>query len=94
MDLRIPVSDLFGDESTSNDPPEATLVRRAKSFCGFLGNVDTTTTIRPRDPFELVETGSDGLRPERMFEELEDELLDKTQEDFLCVSLSGQYNRG
>lgn len=82
-----PIMELFDEDSGLKGPPQATLARRAKSYSdfyevamGFLKKEAMHST-----PKDVLDTFSDKIQTvpsEPQFEELEDDLLDASQEEY------------
>jgi hypothetical protein len=79
--------ELFEETSGLRGPPEATLARRAKSYSDFYEVVmdylkKETMKSKSKDVLETFGSGEKSVPFGLQFEELEDELLDASQEEF------------
>jgi hypothetical protein len=79
--------ELFDETSGLKGPPEATLVRRAKSYSDFYEVAmdylkKEAIRSKSKDVLETLGSGVKSVPFGLQFEELEDELLDASQEEY------------
>ena len=85
--------ELFEENSGIKGPPKATLARRAKSYSDFYEVAveylkrEAKNTI-PKDVLETFDSKADKIPSGLQFEDLEDELLDASQEEYQYVSIA------
>jgi conserved oligomeric Golgi complex subunit 3 len=82
-----PIMELFEETAGLKGPPEATLVRRAKSYSDFYEVAKDylkkeAMKSKPKDVLEMFGSGVKRIPFGMQFEELEDELLDASQEEY------------
>jgi hypothetical protein len=88
-DLSNPIVDLYGNSQGLKSPPKATLVKRAKSYSDFyevaISYLERTKRETSLDVFEQPANDVDHINLKIGFVQLEDELLDHSQEEFQYV---------
>ncbi|KAE9369624.1 Sec34-domain-containing protein [Stipitochalara longipes BDJ] len=82
-----PIMELFEETSGLKSPPQATLARRAKSYSDFYEvAIDylkkETKHSKPKDILEIFDSKTDKVPFGLKFEDLEDDLLDASQEEY------------
>jgi hypothetical protein len=89
-DTSDPIMELFEDAPRLKGPPEATLARRAKSYSNFYEVAvnylnEEAKAEKPKDVLDLFDSKVEGIPSRLCFEDLEDDLLDASQEEFQYV---------
>lgn len=88
-DISNPIVDLYENSHGLKSPPKATLIKRAKSYSDFyevaVSCLENTEREAPIDVLEQPENGTDYINLRNGFEDLEDELLDRSHEEFQYV---------
>jgi hypothetical protein len=91
-DASDPIMELFEEASGIKVPPKATLARRAKSYSDFYEvAIDylkkEAKYSKPKDILERFDSQAAKVPFGLRFEDLEDELLDASQEEYQYVSI-------
>lgn len=79
--------DIYEESAGSKGPPQATLVRRAKSYSDFYDVAMTflskdVKTETPRDTMDFDQDNSVAVTMTGRYEDMEDEILDQSQEEY------------
>jgi len=85
--------ELFEENAGFKGPPKATLARRAKSYSDFYEVAmeylkREAEQSNPKDALETFDSKADKIPFGLHFEELEDRLLDASQEEYQYVSIT------
>lgn len=85
--------EIYEEVSNTRGPPQATLAKRAKSYSdfydvavGYLGKKTLSDQIS--DSFDALERASDSTLNGDVFEDLEDELLDESHDEYRYARFS------
>lgn len=88
---------IYEDATTIKSPPQATLARRAKSYSdfydvamSFLSKENQRET--PRDVLEPNEDKADAITLIARYEDVEDELLEESQEEYQYVLVNSYFD--